>query len=211
MTTIPRLLPLFPLPNVVLFPQMAMPLHVFEPRYRKMVADALESHRTIAMVLLRPGWERDYQGRPPLYAKGCAGMIHEHEALAQGRYNILLKGLSRIRIVDEHAGEPYRVASVEALADPLGDPAALEAARRDVIQAVARGADGPTALVLQDGLPHDLFVNALSQSLPLDALERQSLLECDSVLDRARRLLEILEFRELEQAHKRPGGGSRAH
>ncbi len=78
---LPDLLPLFPLPNVVLFPHMSLPLHIFEPRYRKMVLDALESHRTIGMVLLRPGFEADYEGRPPVFERGCAGRIVGSETL----------------------------------------------------------------------------------------------------------------------------------
>mgnify|MGYP003414648485 CR=1 FL=1 len=71
------LVPLFPLPNVVLFPGAPLPLHVFEPRYRKMVEDALGSHRSIGIVLLKPGYEQDYQGRPPIYPLGCSGAIVE--------------------------------------------------------------------------------------------------------------------------------------
>src|SRR5262249_29281197 len=117
---LPGLLPLFPLPNVVLFPQMPMPLHIFEPRYRKMVADALDSHRTIGMSLLQPGREAEYQRRPAVYGVGCAGVIEQSEPLAEGRYNILLRGTVRFRIQEEHGGEPYRLAAVNALPDTLG-------------------------------------------------------------------------------------------
>ena len=95
------LLPLFPLPNVVLFPNVFLPLHIFEPRYREMVADALAGDRMIGMVLLRPGWEHDYEGRPPVYPIGCSGVITHVERLADGRYNIVLRGLERFRIVEE--------------------------------------------------------------------------------------------------------------
>src|SRR5213596_3395375 len=84
-----ELLPLFPLPNVVLFPNVFLPLHIFEPRYREMVADALASDRLIGMVLLRPGWERDYEGRPPVYPIGCSGVITHAERLHDGRYDIV--------------------------------------------------------------------------------------------------------------------------
>ena len=72
---LPPTIPLFPLPNVVLFPSVFLPLHIFEPRYREMVGDALTGDRIIGMVLLRPGWEADYEGRPPIYPVGCAGLI----------------------------------------------------------------------------------------------------------------------------------------
>ena len=194
----------------MLFPQVALPLHVFEPRYRKMVADALGGHRTIGMTLLRPGWQRDYEGRPPVYEVGCAGRIEQHEALPDGRFNIVLRGLVRFRIREEHAGEPYRLASVEALADAAGDPQAIESARRAVMAAIGRAADGPPVLVIKPDLPADVFVNALSQALPLSAVERQSLLECAGILGRYRRLLEILEFRRLEE-QRGPEGEPRVH
>jgi hypothetical protein len=207
---IPQVVPLFPLPNVVLFPQMPLPLHVFEPRYRKMVTDALESHRVIGMVLLRSGWEADYHGRPPVYPSGCAGRIEQSEALEQGRFNILLRGMSRFRILEEHEGEPYRLASVEPLAEAVGDAAALESARRHVLAAIGRASDGPASLVLQPELPHDVFVNALCQTLALTPVERQSLLDCDSILSRYSRLTEILDFKLLEDTYGR-GRGKTVH
>src|SRR5258708_20153721 len=95
------LLPLFPLPNVVLFPNVFLPLHIFEPRYREMITDALASDRMIGMVLLRPGWERDYEGRPPIYPIGCTGVLTHHERLADGRYNLVLRGIERFPIVQQ--------------------------------------------------------------------------------------------------------------
>src|SRR5881275_1305729 len=116
------LLPLFPLPNVVLFPNVFLPLHIFEPRYREMVADALASDRLIGMVLLKPGWERDYEGRPPVYPIGCSGVITHAEELPDGRYNIVLRGVERFRILDEDDGLSYRRARVEQLPDPACRP-----------------------------------------------------------------------------------------
>jgi hypothetical protein len=187
---------------------MPLPLVVFEPRYRKMVADALQrdrEDRVIGMALLRTGWEADYQGRPPIYAVGCAGVMEQCEPLADGRFEILLRGISRFRVVEEHAGEPYRLATVTPLEDPLGDAAALDRSHRQVIEAIAQAVDGPAILVTQPELTHDVFVNALCHSLGLSPVEQQSLLDCDSILDRYGRLLEILEFRRLEHAHRRDG------
>ncbi len=184
---------------------MALPLHIFEPRYRKMLADALAGTRIIGMTLLRAGWEHDYYGRPPVYEQGCAGRIEQHETLPDGRSNIVLRGLTRFRIVEEHAGEPYRLAAVVPLRDASGDEAEVDAARRAVMAAIGRAADGPLVLVIKPDVPSDLFVNALSQSLALSAVERQSLLECESVLDRYRRMLSILEFQQLErESHPGP-------
>src|SRR4029077_9619600 len=108
-----ELLPLFPLPNVVLFPNVFLPLHIFEPRYREMVADALAGDRMIGMVLLRPGWEHDYEGRPPVYEVGCSGVITHFERLADGRYNIILRGVERFRILEKDDTLSYRRAIVE--------------------------------------------------------------------------------------------------
>lgn len=208
MPELPATIPLFPLPNAVLFPKMALPLHVFEPRYRKMVVDAWASHRTIGMTLLKPGWEGDYHGRPAVYELGCAGTIEQCEALADGRFDILLRGTTRFRIREEHAGEPYRLAAVGAVPDLLDDEAALREARRRALQAIGRASDGPSVLVMQPELPHDVFVNALAQSMDLSPVERQSLLDCDRILQRYQRLVEILDFKALEAAHGRKGGAT---
>jgi uncharacterized protein len=204
---VPRVIPLFPLPDVVLFPRVNLPLHIFEPRYRKMVADALAGQKTIGMVLLRPGWESDYYGRPPVFGSGCAGRIETCESLEDGKYNIVLRGISRFRVIEEHAGQPYRLATVEPLpeVDEPG-PADFAAARRRVLAAIGKAADGPAIMVLNDDLPHAVFVDALSQSLPLTSLERQSLLDCDTVSGRYARLLEILDFRLMEQTYSPPRG-----
>ena len=108
-------LPIFPLPNVVLFPSVFLPLHIFEPRYREMVADAIEGDRLIGMVLLRPGWQRDYEGRPPVYPIGCSGVITHVDRLPDGRYNIVLRGVERFRIVEEDDRRSYRRAHIEPL------------------------------------------------------------------------------------------------
>src|SRR5436309_832636 len=104
---LPPAIPLFPLPNVVLFPNVFLPLHIFEPRYRAMVADALKGDRIIGMALLRPGYEANYDGRPPVYEVGCAGVITHSQPLADGRYDIVLRGLEKFRITGEANNEPY--------------------------------------------------------------------------------------------------------
>ena len=205
---LPERIPLFPLPNAVLFPGMPLPLHVFEPRYRKMVSDALNGPRIIGMVLLRAGFENDYEGRPPIYAIGCAGRVDRCDTLADGRFNLVLRGLKRFQVLEEHPGEAYRVATVRELDDPAGDVQALETARPRLLAAIGRASDGPAVLVMQDGLPADAFVNALCQSLDLEPLERQSLLDSGSVSERCARLIEILEWKAAEQAH---GGGGAVH
>lgn len=116
---------LFPLPATVFFPGTRQPLHIFEPRYREMMADALENDRRIGMVLLKPGWEDDYFGRPGIASIGCLGNILDHTRLADGKYNLVLDGLCRFRVKKEITGKNYRRAEIEPLEDindhPLGN------------------------------------------------------------------------------------------
>src|SRR5712692_4628233 len=95
------LIRLFPLPNMVLFPGAMQPLHIFEPRYRQMTADALAGDRLIALVLPSPGWEKEYADRPALHPMACVGRIAGEHRLADGRFNLLLQGMRRVRIVEE--------------------------------------------------------------------------------------------------------------
>ena len=213
------LLPIFPLPNVVLFPNVFLPLHIFEARYREMVADALASDRLIGMTLLRPGWERDYEGRPPVYAIGCSGVITHVERLPDGRYNLVLRGLERFRIVEEDSAKTYRRAAIEPLIErPLetDDRQAvrntrgrletlLAATLRRAQRESSEAADLRTAAAMCD---EDL-INALAQYLDLEALERQALLEHDSVRTRAESLVELLEMKLL--IARTPGLSNVAH
>jgi Lon protease-like protein len=203
MPVLPPLLPLFPLPNVVLFPRMPLALHVFEPRYRAMVADALESHRAIGMVLLKPGWEADYEGRPPVYPVGCAGLIERCEKLADGRYDVLLKGVARFRMAGERPGLPYRVAEASYTGDIMGEVPALDGLRARVSASLEKIGYGEVLMEAQERLPHEVFVNAAAQGLDLAPVEKQSLLDCDSIVTRYARLLEILEFHVLEPPDRR--------
>ena len=105
----PSTLPLFPLPNVVLFPGVFLPLHIFEARYRAMTEDALAGDRMIGMALLKPGFDAEYEGRPPIYPVGCVGLITHAERLPDGRFNIVLQGVERFRVVDEDQSRVYRL------------------------------------------------------------------------------------------------------
>jgi Lon protease-like protein len=120
--TLPTI-PIFPLPNVVFFPKVFLPLHIFEERYKCMIHDALRRDQKIGMILLQEGWERDYFGAPPVHQIGCVGKIEAHEKLPQGRFNILLRGLSRFKIADFVQEDPYRIARIRLLDD---DPLLLE-------------------------------------------------------------------------------------
>src|SRR5919201_3320379 len=113
------LLPIFPLPNVVLFPNVFLPLHIFEPRYRAMLADALEGDRIIGMTLLRPGYEANYEGRPVIYDIGCAGVITHSQPLADGRYDIVLRGIEKFSVRSEDQSKPYRIGHVEPISEAI--------------------------------------------------------------------------------------------
>ncbi len=195
------LLPIFPLPDVVLFPGVFLPLHIFEPRYRRMVEDALATDRLIGMVLLRDGWQGDYDGCPPVYAVGCSALITHSEKLPDGRYNIVLRGLDRFRIVEEDQTRAYRLARTAAVADralTAADRADL-AHQRGRIEALiapseqSGGIDPRAAAAMND---EDL-VNALAQYLDLEAIEKQALLEQPDVPARACALVELLEMKLL--------------
>ena len=214
------LLPLFPLPSTVLFPNVFLPLHIFEPRYRDMVADALDGDRLIGMVLLKPGWQREYDATPPIYPVGCSGVITHVERLADGRYNIVLRGLERFRVLEEDRRKRYRCAyadaltercltavdrnairrersKLEALLAPSGDQASVAAGQRGPREA------GASAMADED------FVNTLAQYLDLEPLEKQALLEHDSLRSRAEALVELLEMKIMMT--RTPGLSNVAH
>jgi Lon protease-like protein len=121
----------FPLPNLVMFPHVVQPLHIFEPRYRELMEDALAADKLIAMAVLAEGWEADYEGRPKLHPVACLGRIATHERLPDGRFNLLLLGLRRVRLVHELPPERlYREAESRLLDDDY--PSADEPARADL-------------------------------------------------------------------------------
>ena len=197
-------IPIFPLPNAVLFPNVFLPLHIFEPRYREMVADALDGDRMIGMVLLRPGWEANYEGTPPVFPIGCAGLITHHERLPDGRYNIILRGLQKFRIRGEDEGRSYRVARIETIHEPSGpfEEDDIRAARRKlesllVPQPSGRGHDP----MVPPSMSHEDLINALAQYMELEPLEKQALLERDGLLARCRSLIELLEIKMLVTKH----------
>jgi hypothetical protein len=201
---LPRTIPIFPLPNVVLFPSVFLPLHIFEPRYRDLVGDALAGDRLVGMVLLRPGWEADYDGRPPVYPIGCAGVITHHERMPDGRYNIVLRGLEKFRILGEHADRAYRLATIQGLHEPLAETEReqIRAARRRleallVPEAHGRGADA----TLPPSMNDEDLVNTLAQYMELEPLEKQALLERDGLLVRCRSLIELLEMKLIVARH----------
>jgi Lon protease-like protein len=203
MTMLPPTIPLFPLPNVVLFPNVVLPLHIFEHRYRRMVADALEGDRIIGMVLLRPGWEGDYDGRPPVYAVGCAGVITHSERLSDGRFNIVLRGMEKFRIVAEDDSHPYRLAEIEGLREPLADGVRVEMRkeRRRLEELLVPQSATSREPNVPSTMPDEDLVNALAQYLEFEPVEKQALLERDGILERCRSLIELLEMKVIIARH----------
>ncbi len=189
---LPPTIPLFPLQDVVLFPNMSRPLHIFEERYRDMVTEAVQGDGLIGMVLLRPGYEADYEGNPPIFEVGCAGEIVQAEELDDGRWLILLEGTVRFRVLGEDHSRSYRVADVEALAEQndQDDRRVLRGYREqlaEVFTAMAPSRDTPP----EDVSDTDL-VNALSQFLPLAPEDRQALLEAAGPRARAEALFALI-------------------
>ena len=195
---LPPTLPLFPLPNVVLFPNVFLPLHIFEPRYREMVADALAGDRIIGMVLLRPGWESSYEGRPPVYSIGCAGLITFSEQHSDGRYNIVLRGLEKFRITVEDHSRSYRIAEVEPLAEEI-TPEDRDIVRSERRRLEARLVPQPEGRGVDSRMPPSMsdedLVNALAQYLDLESVEKQALLEREGLVARCRSLIDLLEMK----------------
>jgi uncharacterized protein len=193
---LPVEIPIFPLPEVVLFPDVERPLLIFEPRYREMVADALKGDKIIGMVRLQPGYEKDYEGRPPIDRIGCAGVITDYEQFPDGRYAILLRGLTTFRVLSEDQRKPYRLARIETIPEVLEDAerTPLSTLRERITQrlyaVLPLGTEPP-----DPSLDDAQFVNVVAQALQMPEESRQRLLEQNSVLSRARALVERLEPR----------------
>jgi Lon protease-like protein len=195
---------LFPLPNLVLFPHVVQPLHIFEPRYRQLMADALADDRLITMALLKPGWEEHYHKRPPIHPIVCVGRIFKEERLSDGRYNLLLQGLARARVVEEMtASKLYRVARVVLVPDEsVVSDAAGQELRQRLGEQVERWFAAQTSAQqqLRKLLLSQLSLGALSDiftfALPFEPEAKQELLAEAGVERRVSRLLQHLGSRQ---------------
>jgi len=180
-----RPLPIFALPEVVLLPGTLLPLHIFETRYRAMVGDALEGDRTIGMALVKPGVEDD-GADPDVFAVGGAGEIVDSERLDDGRYNILLSGTFRFRILSELGTAPYRRADVQPLDSvPFRDPAALARSRGELMTLFAEMAPLLQLSPLpEEELPAERLASEIAIRLRYAPGELQQLLETDALAER---------------------------
>jgi hypothetical protein len=197
------LIPVFPLPDVVLFPGVFLPLHVFEQRYREMVKDCLAGDRLVGISLLRPGWDHDHEGRPAIYQVGCVGLISHVEQLDDGRYNIVLRGVEKFRVVREEAqSRAYRRASVDYFEERMTDVErdTVRRQRHRLEQLLASVADTPEQ-TFPSTLSDEEVINALAQYLDLEPIERQALLEQEGVARRCGALIELLEMKEMATNH----------
>lgn len=185
-------LSVFPLAGALLFPRMQLPLHIFEPRYRALVSDAMTRDRRIGMI--QPRGEGD---PPPLFDTGCVGRIAHVEALDDGRYNIVLEGLAKFRLVRElDVTTPFRQIEAELEPDLAADPlplmqrAALEEESRRYAKAQGYAVDWNAVSRLDD----ESLVNGIAQIAPFDAAAKQALLESPDLEARSELVIQLMQF-----------------
>lgn len=193
---------LFPLPNLVLFPHVDQGLHIFEPRYRQMTADALAGDQLMAMVLLKPdeNWEESYDDRPTIEGTACLGRIVTSEKLPDGRYNLKLRGIGRLKLLGEipDADKLYRLARGELLADECPPLTEVKTLRRELREAVLARFDssGPAYRQLSRLFDSDTTLGAvcdlLSYSLPLALALKQQLLADPDVSARVHAVIDAV-------------------
>jgi len=195
----PEVTPLFPLPDVVFFPKTLLPLHVYEPRYRALAAEALEQGTAICTALLKPGWEADYYGSPEVYPVGCVGRIVHHQKLPDGRYNITLDGLTKVRIEAQVRDTPYRLVRVTPVEDDpawaLGEQASQQAT--ELLQLFRQVHEGQApAILLSDSFGQSMtpesILNTVALHLNAEPELKEQLLEMDSLDLRYQSVLQIL-------------------
>jgi Lon protease-like protein len=196
-------IPIFPLPNVVLFPNVFLPLHIFEPRYRQMIAESLAGDRIIGMVLLRPGYETNYDGAPPIYSTGCSGLITHVEKMDDGRYNLVLRGLEKFWIESEElpaVGRLYRSAIISPINEMVASTERdqLRHERKKLQNLLTPIFSGGLEGRLPEAMPDEDLINALAQYLEFEPMEKLALLERQGPLARCRSIIELLEMREFD-------------
>ena len=204
--SLPEVIPVFPLPGVLLLPRAMLPLHIFEPRYRAMVRDALDDEGIVGMV--QPRADGSDPANPPIYEVGCAGKIQRSEKLEDGRYTIALQGIARFRIDRELALHPEGYRTVQADFEGFGDDLdarrsspmdreSLLEALRDFLARRGLSADWDAVAKADD----EMLVNALSMGCPFAANEKQALLECRDSGERARMLEALFAMSGFEAAN----------
>ena len=196
---LPSTIPIFPMPNVVLFPAVFLPLHIFEARYRQMLSDALRGDRIIGISLLKRQESND-DAPAAVYPIGCAGLISHAEELPNGRSNIVLRGIQRFRIGWEEHERTYRRAHIEPLPEKASEAIRTNAHEtRTQLETLLAGRletlDGPR--MVPGGMGDEDLVNTLSQYLDLEPVEKQALLERDDIASRSQALIDLIQIRTL--------------
>ena len=196
----PTRMPLFPLSGAILFPRSHLPLHIFEDRYRAMVEDAMAGPGRIAMI--QPADDK----APRLYQVGCVGELVGVEELDDGRYNIMLLGSQRFRLIGEaEGGTPYRQADIDTSAFDDDDPEPLSSIQRAEVEREARRFGDSLSLAVDwdavGRLDDEMLVNAIAQVAPFDAGAKQALLEEVTLAGRADLVVQLMQFQRLA-----PGG-----
>jgi Lon protease-like protein len=191
--------PLFPLPAAILFPRSQLPLHIFESRYREMVRDAIDGAGRIAMI--QPH-RLDDDNRAPLYAVGCLGELVGVEELEDGRFNIVLLGSNRFRLVREaEVDAAYRCADVDIGAFDDDEPPPLAMIQRAEIEREARKLGDALGLAVDwaavTRLDDEMLVNAIAQVAPFDIGAKQALLESPSLDERSDLLVQLMQFQRM--------------
>jgi len=198
----PHSVPLFPLPNLVLFPHVIQPLPIFETRYCEMLLSVMESHRMLCLGLLKPGWESEYDGRPPVMPVVCVGQVISHHPLEDGRHNILLQGVGRARILEELPPvRSFREVHIEWLEDDY--PASMAEHRAEVrsrlveyfrtrVISASQSAKQLEPLLSGD-IPLGVLADIVAYAVQLGPIQKQALLETVNVDERAMTLLSTLE------------------
>ena len=178
-----KVLRLFPLPGVVLFPKAVLPLHIFEPRYKQMTEDALASDGLVTIVMIRPPAGGKVKGVPALEEYGCVGRILKYERLADGKFNFLLLGLRRVRLVREvPSGAPYRAAEAELVDDLIAEGDAVSLQANDLIGLFRAflesygGIDADLDAIVSPSLPAGTLTDILAHALPFPVAMKQDLL-----------------------------------
>jgi Lon protease-like protein len=188
--------PIFPLPGAILFPRAQLPLHIFEPRYREMVRDTMEGSGQIGMI--QP-LRLDDDNQAPLYAVGCVGELIGIEELDDGRFNIVLLGANRFRLIREtDADAAYRCAEVDVAAFDDSDPPPLSLGHRAEVEREARRLGDALGLAVDWAavarLDDEMLVNAIAQVAPFDIGAKQALLEQATLVERADLLVQLMQF-----------------
>jgi uncharacterized protein len=195
----PDIVPVFPLPNVVFFPETYLPLHIFESRYREMVHDVSGQGDCIGMALLKDGWEDEYEEDPPIYPIGCVGRIISSHKLADGRLNIVLQGLHRCTFEEQNVSTPYRQARIIPH-DQKGVPSLDTDTRINLEQVTQeyltwKKAHELCQVIASGKLTDSILVHNLSAGLDLSPVEKQFLLESGHLIQQARRLIDLIRFK----------------